>query len=684
MRSKTPPQAGTFIEGPAGSGKTAFGAEYLRDLLNSPIQGNSILIVVPQQHLAAPYQTVIHAEKPIFKPVITTHSSFARQMLQRFWPLVAQKIETKAQQEPSFASVSLAQYYMLPFVKPAIESGLFDSIYVSQTRLITQIIDNMNKSALAALSLEQAEARLIKAWGERHSSRELVYKTATKAAQQYQKFCLEHGVLDFALQINLFHEYLLREPAFIDYFQRNFSYLIADNLDEMGARDHDFLEWMIPMMTDYLLIYDHDGGYRVFLGADAENGYQLVRYCQTQREFTPPSNGLGEIISEIDSVYALDTQEETEDDENVHIKHTAIDLSALHFVNSKFYHEMISRCLEHVHTLLTERQVPPGQIAIMAPYLNDSLRYSLEAGFAHYNIPAFVYRPSRPMQSEPRIKAVLTCLCLAYPEWNIPLPASDIAACFHLLIQDLDLIRATLLANIVYKGGLGSFTTITNSVQSRITAQAGERYERLRAWLANADTNVPPDYFLSRLFGELLTQPGFGFHGDLSAGRYMAELVTTARQFRSTVTHDEDWPAVTYEFYQLIQQGVISAQALNWSNYQPGQAAVLVSPAHAFLMLNQPVDHQLWLDAGNSSWWERIEQPLTHPYVLRRSYPNEVWTDEHETKAQDESLRRIVLGLLRRCRQEAHIFISEISETGYEQQGPLLMLFQRLLSRSAD
>jgi len=40
------------------------------------------------------------------------------------------------------------------------------------------------------------------------------------------------------------------------------------------------------------------------------------------------------------------------------------------------------------------------------------------------------------------------------------------------------------------------------------------------------------------------------------------------------------------------------------------------------------------VDVGSSAWWERLEQPLTHPYVLRRNYPLDMpWTDDMEAEA---------------------------------------------------
>jgi hypothetical protein len=97
-------------------------------------------------------------------------------------------------------------------------------------------------------------------------------------------------------------------------------------------------------------------------------------------------------------------------------------------------------------------------------------------------------------------------------------------------------------------------------------------------------------------------------------------------------------------------------------------------------MMNEPVTVQFWLDAGSRAWSERIYQPLTHPYVLRRDWPaDQTWADEHERRAQDEALARLVLGLACRCRRRIYLAFSELNERGYEQEGPLRQALQRLL-----
>ncbi|MFO3795908.1 MAG: hypothetical protein ACK8QZ_01310, partial [Anaerolineales bacterium] len=108
--------------------------------------------------------------------------------------------------------------------------------------------------------------------------------------------------------------------------------------------------------------------------------------------------------------------------------------------------------------------------------------------------------------------------------------------------------------------------------------------------------------------------------------------------------------------------------------------AVLIAPAHTFIMMNRPVEVQFWLDIGSPGWYERLYQPLTHPYVLSRHWEvGRPWTDADEVQAAQEGLARLIDGLLRRCRRRVYLGVSELGESGFEQRGRLLLAFQRLL-----
>ncbi len=134
----------------------------------------------------------------------------------------------------------------------------------------------------------------------------------------------------------------------------------------------------------------------------------------------------------------------------------------------------------------------------------------------------------------------------------------------------------------------------------------------------------------------------------------------------------------------MLERGLVAATYVqSWRLAE--ENAVLIAPAYTYLMTNRVVDYQFWLDAGSNGWWERIYQPLTHPYVLRREWePGRPWTDEDEFRIRQESLYRLVLGLVRRCHRRIYLGASELGEQGYEQRGPLIQAVQSALRREAS
>jgi hypothetical protein len=129
---------------------------------------------------------------------------------------------------------------------------------------------------------------------------------------------------------------------------------------------------------------------------------------------------------------------------------------------------------------------------------------------------------------------------------------------------------------------------------------------------------------------------------------------------------------------------VVAAQYIRSWQLQP-EDAVLLAPAYTFLMSNRPVDYQFWLNVGGRGWWERLYQPLTHPYVLSRHWPpseeSAIWTDTDEVETRQDALCRLTLGLIRRCRRKVYLGLSALGEQGYEQKGALLHAIQRVLRR---
>ena len=711
-----------FLEGPAGVGKTTAGVERLLHLLASGVPARSILVVAPQRTLALPYYQALR--RPTVRPgghvTIFTVGGLAQRMVDLFWPLIAAEAGfAHPDQPPTFLTLETAQYYMARLVRSLLDRGYFETVTIDRNRLYSQIIDNLNKAAVVGFPHTEIGDRLKASWaGERSQAR--IYDEAQACATRFREYCLAHNLLDFSLQVEIFVEHLWREgPApsvhggagslCRDYLLETYTHLVVDNVEEDTPVAHDLLRDWLPHCRSALVIYDREAGYRRFLGADPEDARTLRELCDERVAFDRSIVEMPDLRAfERELTRGLNRPTRGTRRWGAREAETGNARAVLAFAYHRYHPQMLDWVAEQIAGLVHDEGVPPGEIVVLAPFLSDALRFSLTNRLEQKNVPARSHRPSRALREEPATRCLLTLAAVAHPDWGICSGRFDVAYALMQAIDGMDLVRAQLLAEIVYRvregtPSLSSFDQINPAMQERLTFVLGERYERLRAWIegyveSSRQESVPFDHFLSRLFGEVLSQEGGGFHRDYDAGEVAANLIESVRKFRwvagdSLVERDEDaGPGLSsaegtplgQEYVEMVQDGVIAAQYIRSWRLQP-EDAVLLAPAYTFLMSNRPVDHQFWLNLGARGWWERLYQPLTHPYVLSRHWPRDaVWTDDNEHETRQEALYRLTLGLIRRCRRNIYLGLSELGEQGNEQKGPLLQAIQRVLRRAEE
>ncbi len=689
-------QAKIFVHGPAGCGKTTAGVERLLSLLTAEVPGESILVIVPQRTLGLPYTEALFASPSYLggSVSILTVGGLAQRMVELFWPLVGDQAGfAHPGQPPTFLTLETAQYYMAQIIEPLMEQGLFDSVVMDRNRLYSQVIDNLNKAAVVGFPYTEIGARLKSAWMGKPEQAH-VYEDAQRCATLFRQFCLANNLLDFSLQLETFLTHLWPDPICRKYLVNTYRHLIVDNIEEDTPAAQDLLLEWIPAFESALVVNDENAGYRRFLGADPENVLSLTAvlpeniYLGHSHVMSPAIQGLQHAMQKKlappgNTPQPLASEEGADQDWN----------GVLSFGAHNYFPAMLDWITDQIAQLVT-KGTPPGEIAVLAPFVSDALRFSLAQRLETLGIASRTHRPSRSLHDEPVTHCLFTLSMLAHPQWFSGLGQSaaptrfDLAYALVQAIEGLDLVRAQLLSEIVNRKSeglptLGSFDRINPDMQERITYYFGAKYEALRLWL-EAYRKEPPqelDHFLGRLFGEVLSQPGYGFHNHYLNGEICANLIELIQKFRwvAAPAMESSKRPLGLEYIQMVQEGVIAAQYIRSWQIHP-EDAVWIAPAYTFLMANRPVDYQFWLDAGSRSWAERLFQPLTHPYVLSRSWPEgRTWTDQDEVSTSQDALYRLATGLLRRCRSGLFLGVSKLGEQGYEQRGPLLVAIQSVL-----
>ena len=676
-----------FLEGLAGTGKTTAGIERVKQLLHAGVPPSRILVLVPQRATGLPWQEALRRSRaPGSAEVrVTTLGSLARELLELFWPLIA--ADTGCAQPlapPRFPGLELSQYLMRRFVGDEIERrDYFRGVTISRNRLYTQIVDNLNKSALVGFPPEEIGSRLKAAW-RGSSEQAFIYDDAQACASLFRAACLSHNLIDFSLLIDILRKQLWPLENARGYLTWRYRHVLVDNLEEDTPTLHDLLRDWLPLCDSALLIHDSEAGLRRFLGADPAQARSLQELCDISVTLDR-RRAMSEDVAALHHALAQTLGREAGPAPKRGVGRSALRWPA----RARWHPQMIDWTVGHVATLVHEEKVAAQEIVVVAPFMPDALRFALQARLDERGVPHRSHRPSRALRDEPEVRALLTFARLAQHAPGLAPDRFDVAGALTTAIEAMDPIRARLLADALYRdGGLLPFENIRDArLQDRITFQLGEKYDRLCSWLAQVPQELPLDLFFSSFFGEVMSQPGFGLHRRESAGATVANLVDSARSFRRLLTELDPAAPVAADYLRMVEEGVLANQYLrDWELDR--SEGVLLAPAHTFLMSNRPVDYQFWLNVGSSGWGRRVYQPLTHPWVLSRHWDEgRKWLDADEEEAGAESLANVALGLLRRCRVRVYLGISEYGERGMEERGPLLLALhnmQRYLTPGDD
>jgi hypothetical protein len=669
-----------FISGPASSGKTSSALLRLRQILSSDSRSTT-LVLVPQRSLAEPYQAYLRTHNlPSSQQVsIQTMSSIVRRMIALFWPLIANRqVFRHPFEPPRFLTLETAQYYMAQIVNPLIDRGHFATITLTRNRLFSQLLDNLNKSAIVGFAHTELARRLKSAWtGDQ--SQLVVYDDVQLAVNAFRQFCLEHNLLDFSLQVELFREIIWPNPTFQKYFQNQYQHLIYDNAEEDPPYVHDVVASWLKNLQSTLIILDEGGGLRSFLGADPASAAKLASHFKTRLQFeqnyvVPPA--IEALLGNMQSSQAQKLPLST--------------ISQALIITSKqprFFPELLQSISQDIVGLI-HNGTPAQEIAVLSPFLSDPLVFELSRRLSTAGIPTQSLRPSLALKSNPHIQTVLTLASLAHPDWQQPPNLYQTQSALSIAIPRLDPLRARLILDQISPNktvtALPAVETLPEELTKRIPPEVLLQVENLRLWLGAADPDEPLDYFISRLFSELLTEPGYGFAENQEAGEHIARLIQSYQKFKRPLAADQNADAsyLGREYVKTLSQGLLSALYLPEEEIV-GEQGVLIVPVMTFLMQNRFVSHQFWLNLGSKGWYERLEQPLTHPYVLNRQWQaGKKWTTDDELALGRFNLDRTLVGLLRRCSGQVHLCTSDYGEAGIEERGMLLTWAQNLF-RSA-
>ena len=661
-----------FLEGPVGVGKTAAAARFIHDTVVN--EGHRVMVIIPYPSLLHHYLPAklkfLNAEKLY----ISTFTNFVLGMLRHF-DLMTRSVLPDPDQPVTFATPEVAYYHILRIATPYLESGLLDDVRLSPTRLCHTIENLLNQAASAGLSLDTAIERLTTTWEVTQPHRPHVYSILAQITQQYRAFCLSQSLLDLPLALDIFNRNILDLSDFREYIHSRFSLVVMDNVEDMSAVAHDFALWVPETVSKSLFIYDQDAGHQAARGIDPVNAQSLAEICDNHVTWQHEKERIGPVGVSYRLTSLIRDVADWPPVLPFPVQDMVIAAGSVNLSVHPVYSQAVMACVEKVISLV-DRGVPLSEIAILSPYLSRMTCVDLQSSLKEANIPSTAcLLADAPPQC---MKSILT---LAQLGLDHGVSRHLVAQALSNLITVLDPVRAALLSQTVYhKGILSGFDSLTSNMQHRITGEIGARYERLRLWLegnALLAQNFPLNVFVERFAHEVLSQPGYLLSLESKSASTVAHWVSTLEDFATAFASLKDWTKVNLEIIKQINTGNWSTESVFVGDQFPSD--VIIAPASVFMRMNRTVDYQFWMDIGSQWWWREQNTAFINPFILRRSFTLDAWTNTLHADTQRQTLQNYSCGLLRRCRLRVYANFVEQSLSDFRQVSPLAYTLQALL-----
>lgn len=669
---EAPPSGAVWIDLPQGPGAGELARARLRSLLAQGVVGEQLLILLPQRDRRHLYEEVLSAvdAAPAVRPEMHTYYSLASRMVRLFWPHVAPAAGfARPLEAPVLLTYETAQYVMSQILVPYLAQGFFEGLALRPQRLLSQLLDNLNKAAVNGYEIADVGRRLASAWGGLGDGRELFLLQAQTCIERYRAHCLAHNLVDVSLVLETFRRHLNPSPVFRAYADERFRHLLVEGVEETVPVAQDFLAERMAASASAFLVARRDGGYRVFLGVDPEGAWELRDRCACVLSVpeTPitPAALLGQALS---ACFERGRQAPDAPQPG----------AAARLLAARHRGEMVAAVAAEVVRLVGSGEAEAGDIAIIAPHADGVLRFLIDEALAAADIPCVIVRRFESLREAPEVRVALALAALAHPDWQRRPHASDVAEALTAALG-LDPVRARLLTRAGYDASAGVLRclgTEDRTLAERLAPETLDGYETLRRWLeARREAEPQPlDLFFRRLFGEVLSRADL----DPGSASMYARLISSAAWFRRSAPalgatetsatadragHDADRTGVGYA--QMVEEGIVAAaHSVPMSAASP-TAVLVVAPVYTYLLEERTARFQFWLDVGSISWWEPPHQPLTNPHVLSRRWPTDArWTDAVDFDTRNRILGRLVRGLCSRADGAVYLCWSEAESGG--------------------
>jgi hypothetical protein len=338
---------------------------------------------------------------------------------------------------------------------------------------------------------------------------------------------------------------------------------------------------------------------------------------------------------------------------------------------------MLDNVAEYVKKLV-KNGYKQDDIALISTFADPVTEYVLSSHLNKENISIInISRKNRFIDNK-FVHALITLGYLCHPDEKI-VPNRDDVKALIMMILDIDPVRSSILAGIICnQNPFANFPEVDKEgVIDRIGYSNVKKYEFVRNWINEYREKepIPINVFFQKIFIEILLNYGADEEDIINIKR----LIDSAEKFNEAVSRF-NITDISKEFLKMIKNDVKSAESIFEMEEKGEVSGVILSTPMTYLA--NSLEHKIIILVGLSSshWLPRCVKELSNPYVLTKTWKDgDIYSEKLEEENQKKNVAIILRALIKRCNDEFATFESEYSGDGYENDGILPEVFNKIM-----
>lgn len=596
----------------------------------------SIILLVPNNNTKIRYERFLNLDYSE-ELKITTYIGFVKKELLKYWPLIIEKCNeiNKKTVSPTFISNSLSEYLIVQKVKEKrIQEGYFEDITGINKSIANSIMTNINKAAFNLTDFDSIGEKIYSSKKNRDSIYRFSYTQMDEIISYYINSLLSNSILDNALSVYLYNQYLLTDDFYIKNLFKEVRYIIVDSLESSSNVEVDFIAKALDNVLESYIYIDYSKDYSVFNNID-------IDYINEK------------IISKINSQEKDKIKKKSIKIEDLYLLNTKVELNQ----SSQLYNEMLDLISNKIISLI-ESGVSPRDIAIISPINNTILEYQIRDSLIEKNIDVFNTKKDKKAIDYPYGNALVVATCIFYG--YLDFIKEDEYLSFLETLLEINRIKAFKLFNETRNSSIDDI----------------DGYSQYCDILQYIEDKKKSDIKIHEFLIQFYIDKMLGLKEGKKNVGLCKKIITESESFSESINllgmreekiFIEALKTTINDYYSVVDIEELKSKD-----------KIVITTPYSYISSNIDRSIQIWVDIGSNAWNMKIEKDISNLIVLRKSFEEKkVYTNEMEEYYKKYYLYNTVYNLLLNA-NKIYAYKSEYTINGYIQESMLYSILLKI------